>query len=346
MNGINNLFFLSLSLKDWEDFFPEIQGPSKPTLICKDINPKTQSDIQIPNTGNVYILHCFFNNLTSETRGSAICIEDQENANILIETSTFIFCNCDDSSSGGTIYLSCKNCALYQICAHKTKSSNNCGFCGIWSSEIHSMNESTISSCVSNNANTALHQNGYPCYHIVNSSNNCAYQQSACSLNPTRKNDENIAGTIFYSTFFNDSSTWVGCIAFSLADGELSIIHTCNFINNSHAEENTKGLIQSNNKIQIQDSCILQSFGSPLFGNCDFILINVTLDKLDAYNTDSVNTEQIGSESFINKIKFYETENCADPPTPLTCNKCPTLHIPQLFDRKIIVNDFIICFFI
>ena len=127
------------------------------------------------------------------------------NGNLLIESSTFINCTLQSTSStidvyGAAIYVGNGNTVLHNVCGSDCYSSSYSGFANIeLYSTSYTMNyviESSIANCVALNYYTMYHYRANIQYKSVNLSNNNAYRYSAIRCYPNQKDGNGIATSI------------------------------------------------------------------------------------------------------------------------------------------------------
>ena len=255
--------------------------------------------------GDVYILYCYFQKLTS-SNGGAICY-DVVNGHFLGESSTFE--QCSTSSHGGALWLNSGDCVMNKLCGYQCSCSNTVGFSDVYGSgkKIIYLHDSTIARCPSQ-ASTLYLRYGNIEVKSSNVSYNAADRRPAMYCEPDKENSEGYGTTIFYSSIANNTGMY--CIFLDHWQSPRinnSLMHHCNMIQNIGSE-----ILVSSVITQIISSCILAN-GEPLFSSFKlggtFIVSECTIDSFSYASPCSIFSD--GSKNyFINSLNHILTGSC------------------------------------
>ena len=270
-----------------------------------------------------------------------ISIQEQLNAYALIELSTFSYCGVSSSAEmyGGALMISYINIVLHNVCGFQCSSTFHDGFSNIYSIStkgVNSILDCSITRCKAVDYYTMFNQNGNINVSFVNFSYNNALQTSAILCWPTTSFSGKTVGCIVsYCSLAHNNASLCKCI-YTYGFTEYEIEYT-NIIYNEQAVNQNNGLIRSDEKSTIRNSCIIKNIGSPIFHNTnnEFILIGCYVDSgINSYLGKPPNIVQIGTKTFINQIEFISYGSCE---ASLDYIRIPTFE-ENPFIRRLVVN--------
>jgi hypothetical protein len=293
----------------WDEYFT-----GSPTTT---LGPGQYSSRQSYSSGNVYILNCLFNTITSGSNGGALYFSSV--SYLLIESSSFFSCK-TNGGNGGAIYFSNSNgqSVLYGLCG--------CDCLSIYSGSPYyqfayiSVNNggsaknyfkySSISRCV--NDISSSHQMvrfdyGYISCTSVNISNNRCQYYSAIICHPYTGSSSVIC-SFKYSSFADNTDSVYFCIG--LNHNAKYEMKCCNIIRNKDLS-GSYGIIYAPGNLMIEDSCILENVGTYIFyvwSSYTITLSNCTVDKTT--NNKNLVTTNTVTKSFILALNHMSTRNC------------------------------------
>ena len=291
-------------LLGWETFF---------SLSYKTISNKkfTKNQRQSFTNGYAQVQLCLFYDITSPQTGASIFYSVSDGY-FLVEFSSFMNCHMIQKSStdAGAIYVESSHFLMQKVCGYECTSVKNCGFASLKLTSDNYALECSISNCEANEFHTIYTEKGNIKLNKMNLTNNiCTYTSSIYSYPTKSVTDQNKVGTIFsYCSFINNQALQYTTLSLWNSGFEYELLNI-NIISNKQNSTNG-GLILNYGKAVIQNSCISDNIGSPIFQNNGVCtLINCSVTDKSVIGT-SLNIEQIGTISFSNEFDVISLGGC------------------------------------
>ena len=232
-------------------------------------NGENINESKVLDKRSFYITNCVFFNISSSSNGGAIFCEMNSGDlvyEVLIEQSSFIYCHSSENY-GALFFEGDYHLAIKKVCAYMCYTANGkyyqFGYLASWTDDsfINAFNDSSIA--YSNKARYGLYMFYLGCGNSMIFSLNSS--KNACCLNSclqyyyyTTISEYNSACVVSFSSFTNNTTYDTGyCLTFDNLN-ENKFMGYCNILNNV-CMRFKKGIIYSNRKLRIINSCILNN---------------------------------------------------------------------------------------
>ena len=310
-----NHFFLNQKLiqKSWKDYYSTIDPPTENNNYF-NLTLNSQNKTLQPKENNAYVYNCYFYKL-SASEGGAI-LYSISGSYLLVEKCSI--CNCTATEYTAGIRIKAGNCIIAFVCSQYGYAGTNDAFCSFTNDEktrtINSVFDSSVSHCEASSSYIMVHNHGYVYIKSLNLSNNNANYYSALICNPNKNNEETSHGNdIIYSSISNNTATIQYCVVV----GSTAEIKNCNIISND-----AKNTIHGSDQTDVISCCVIKNTKRPVFsGSIKLYNCSVSSDQFEGSN---VNTNSLGTTTFIHGLTFLETGDCKAS-FDATCSIIPTI---------------------
>jgi hypothetical protein len=296
----------------WNDYF---EGTVSPNL-----SSQTFSSTQTLSGTNVYVSNCLFSSITSSGHGGALSCTSA--SYFLVESSSFFTCKTsvnyggaiyfDNSGSGQSVLH--KLCG-YDCCSTYTGSSDG-QFVRIFLKNAVSIknyvNYSSISRCVNEYSNSHytlfLRYGKIYCQSVNSSMNECQWYSGITTWPFTDSNS--FTCSLSHSTIADNIANGYSYVGFWMR-GSKHEIKSCNIIRNTQSSFDSRGTIDTDGYLTIEDSCILENKANRIFHQVSsyaITLSNCTVDSTS--NNGYLTIKNTVTKSFIHALNHISTQNC------------------------------------
>ena len=216
----------------WSDFY---QTPHENTNFFNKKLYENLTYCPLSLSSDSYVVNCYFKLITFSGYGAVISL-NKENAQFLIEFSTFVECSTTGSDSmGGVLCILSADFAMNHVCGIKCKSSNSFSFSFVFlpGRTVNSIHHSSVGYCFAQKLYTMCHGYGYVEIQSLNLSHNKADSYSAIGCGSSSTKDK-IGSSISYSSFADNNATSQSCIWFDRTSSSVGeyIMSNSNLIRN------------------------------------------------------------------------------------------------------------------
>ena len=145
-----------------------------------------------------------------------------------------------------------------------------------------------------------VHTYGHVYIKSVNLSHNKASYNSALYCGPNKIHEETNHGSdVLYCSFSNNTATTQYCVIV----GSTAEIKNCNIILND-----AKNTIYGSGQTDVISCCVMNNTKRPVFSG-SITLYNCSVSS-DQFEESNVNTNSLGTTTFIHGLTFLETGSC------------------------------------